>query len=89
MTHVNLKKKTQLSAVQNQTEKAKNKGKKKKKRKEKESEMREARAAVGVVGQAAVFGEQGFVVDIGGKRGILIVVEGILGKIVARVLIWD
>lgn len=45
-----------------------------------------AGAAVGVVGQAAVFGEQGFV---GGKRGIIIVVEGILGKIVARVLIWD
>ena len=44
-----------------------------------------ADAAVGVVGQA-VFGEQGFV---GGKRGIIIVVEGILGKIVARVLIWD
>ena len=44
-----------------------------------------AGVAVGVVGQA-IFREQGFV---GGKRGIIIVVEGILGKIVARVLIWD
>ena len=44
-----------------------------------------AGAAVGVVGQP-IFGEQGFV---GGKRGIMIVVEVILGKIVARVLIWD
>ena len=44
MTHVNLKKKTQLSAIQNHREKAKNEGKKKKKkRKERKVRDREAR----------------------------------------------